>query len=164
MGLGFIFIAAFCVGFVVFGTSQQTFEGLVAECSCCARRRQEPEVSTPPADLENAASAQTTQTTSTARSRRSMPVSTRNRIVDDQNNAIIMEEVDQRDLLKGKLVLFTLYMTIILLIIIVFTFVPVLGNRSDLGERSYTTSSLEKESWKTACERFNELELDQWGI
>merc|ERR1712187_847870 len=154
----FFFISAFCVGFVVFGTSQQSLKGLLEECSCCARRRQQEEQ----AETSEAAAAGDIESRVSDGMGARRSTSKPNMIVDDKGHAVLVEEVSPADRIKGKCALFVLYMTIIVLIVTIFTFVPFLGNRSDLGERSYTTSR--GASWKEACASFNERELDKWGL
>mmetsp|Transcript_53299 Transcript_53299/g.137846 ORF Transcript_53299/g.137846 Transcript_53299/m.137846 type:complete len:300 (+) Transcript_53299:44-943(+) len=137
--LGFTAITAFSLGFVIFGTSAQTLSGLRSMCGCQAQRSTITDAS---------ASAKDPSLRSSPQSRNSVSV-------DDEGRSVPPRAAKSFDEhLKGQLLLFAIFATVILFIVLFFATVPLY---SHTGTRNDT-------AWKDACDNYDQSILDQYGL
>jgi len=144
----FFMLVAFCLGFVIFGTSAQSLRGLRAMCGCggdgagTPAGQPSPHIETPPRLTIHRQSSR-------AQSRRN------NSPVDTLGHAMPMAPLDtQVDRIKGQLALFGLFGLVIVTFTLFFVLVPLYaapGTRDDVA-------------WRKACDDNDGAALAAFGL
>lgn len=155
--LGFLYfvgVTAFCLGFVIFGTSAQSLTGLrEACCGCCARRpRTGP---APDADAADGGSAGAEASTSASRGGpdgRRKTLHARN-----MHPSIPMPHLGKAsDRIQGQVVLFLLFSMLVGVIVLFFTYVPLYSHAPPGGRNDA--------AWRAACDAYDAAALAAFGL
>jgi len=153
--LGFAGITFGCLSFVIFGTSQQSLSGLRQACGCCFRAQR---AVTSCADAER-------PSVEPSIGRSSKGVFRRNgAAVDKKGRSVALKALKPRDdRFKGQLALFGIFSTVILLIVLFFTFVPLYSHcRPD--DFMCASGSRNDSAWRDACNNYDVEALDLLGL
>lgn len=147
--LYFVMITAFCLGFVIFGTSAQSLTGLrEACCGCSARQR------TAPAPDAEAADASSSRASAGPDGRRKTLVA---RNMPGWGHSIPIPHLgDAADRIQGQVVIFLLFFCLVAVIVLFFTFVP-LYSHAPAGGRNDA-------AWRAACDVYDAAALAPFGL
>jgi len=135
-------LCCFCLGFVIFVTSAQSYSGLKAVCCGCA--------SSVDADDDDADMLSTFRTRSFVRNPAPVTVV--------GNESIAIRDRDPfRDRVKGQLMLFVLFLAIVVVVVLFFSYVPFYSAPGGVERRN-------DDNWQEACANYDVARLAVLGL
>ena len=152
----FVAITCFCLGFVIFGTSQQTLTGLKHEVTCCLPRRartSESDGSTTSAVLPSDSDVETASGANLRSLKKGE--SSLNRVVDRKGRSVPIQTIEADTLVRGKVVLFMIFFLVVGVFVLIFAFTPFY---------SYTGRARNRTGWGDACKAYNKDVLTPLGL
>ena len=148
----FFILTAFCLAFVIFGTSAQSLSSLRMACACRPSRRGGPSGasaaerdSSADVGVESSVGVSTlSRTVSRAHRRNMSPIDKAG------NSQAVLPRDTGRDRMLGQIVLFLLFFSVIVLFVMFFTFVPLYHSNRPASSREELYDG--RINWKQACD------------